>query len=860
MLSSTRAAVLSREGKSVSFVMLKLPLAMRARFFLCITLLLLCHPQLWPQAVTKQFPPATDAPAGRTGVSTDALPDDPSTVSDIPTARVVPAPPSGVPVEIKADTQREQNNIFTLTGNVFIHYRNYEIQADKATYNKDTGDVVAEGHLILDGGPDDEHITATHGELNLNQDTGHFYDVIGTLGVAAAPHNKLVYTSPNPFAMTGREVIKFGPDRYHVIHGTMTSCRLPKPDWRLFSNDITLKDGKASASNTVFQLLNVPLLYLPYVTHPVDNLERTSGILLPILSNSTTKGLILGEEVYFAFTRNSDLTLGTEYFSKRGWSPLALFRYRGFGEDFFNVRYHALYDRGLQPGNINQGGTDLIADGRRDWSPHTRGVVDAEYLSSYVYRQAFEENYAVAINSEVKSQAFATHTLDGLSESLRLERYQSFQNTNTNAEIRILHLPSVIFEGEDQYLPDTSLMWGANASINALSRSEPANPANTSVFKAHSVPRVDLYPHLTLPIFVKGWNFRPEVGVRDTFYGKSQNPAPLGEVPTERDASLNRKDFEAGIDIRPPALERDFSAPWLVRLFGGELRHAIEPDVQYRYVTGIDNFDSVLRFDDVDVASDTSELGYSLTQRLFLRHLHPHPCKGDESLGPNDQCGGDTVDWLSWQLAQKYYFNTDFGGAVTTGTRNVLATSLDLTGVAFLTGPRTFSPVISRLRLRTTSATDLEWDLDYDPRLGRITASNVYAGYKKGDYSFNVGDFHLNAPEGSSSAGTTTPTQPSSSPATPITTDYNQVRFTASYGNATKAGFGTGATIGYDFVQHQLQYGAAQATYNWNCCGLSFEVRRYSLGTVRDDTQYLYNFTLAGIASAGSLRRAERIF
>jgi LPS-assembly protein len=86
------------------------------------------------------------------------------------------------------------------------------------------------------------------------------------------------------------------------------------------------------------------------------------------------------------------------------------------------------------------------------------------------------------------------------------------------------------------------------------------------------------------------------------------------------------------------------------------------------------------------------------------------------------------------------------------------------------------------------------------------------------------------------------------------------VRLTASYGNSTKAGFGAGTTIGYDFVQHQLQYGAAQATYNWNCCGLSFEIRRYSLGSVRDDTQYLYNFTLAGIASAGSLRRAERIF
>ena len=49
------------------------------------------------------------------------------------------------------------------------------------------------------------------------------------------------------------------------------------------------------------------------------------------------------------------------------------------------------------------------------------------------------------------------------------------------------------------------------------------------------------------------------------------------------------------------------------------MKHTIEPEVTYRYVAGIDNFLNVLRFDDVDVASDTNELEYGVTQRLFLR-------------------------------------------------------------------------------------------------------------------------------------------------------------------------------------------------------------------------------------------------
>ena len=825
-----------------------LPLVMRARTFLCITLLYLCHPQLWPQAVTKQFPLA----AGASATTADALPNDPS-ASEIPVAKVIPAPPTGVPVEIHANTQRALNNVYTLDGNVIIYYKTYTIQADRITYNRDTGEVAAEGHLIVDGSPDNEHITATHGVMNLDQDTAHFYDVVGTLGVSSVgPHNRMVFTSPNPFAITGRELIKLGTGRYEVIDGTMTSCRLPKPDWRLLSKRINLTNGTASAHNTWFELMSMRLFYLPYVTHPVSEETRTPGILLPIVGNSTTKGLILGEEIYFPFSRNSDLTAGVEYFSKRGFSPMGMFRYRGFGENFFNVRFHSLLDR-LPPAE-NQGGTDLLVDGRRDWSPYTRAIVDAEYLSSYAYRQAFEESYAVAINSEVKSQVFGAHALNGFAESMLFDRYQSFQNTTTNAEIRILHLPMLLLEGEDQYLGVTPLMWGGVASVANLSRSEPANALNTATFRARGVPRVDLYPHLALPFSLDGWTFRPEVAVRDTFYGRSQNPAPLGVVPSVRDASVNRKDFEAGIDLRPPAIERDFTAPWLVHLLGGDLRHAVEPDIQYHYVSGIDNFDSILRFDDVDIASDTSELDYSLTQRLFIRHLHPHPCTGDDALGPDDLCGGGTVDWLAWEVAQKYFFNTDFGGAVTPGTRNVLTTTLDLSGVAFLTGPRTFSPVISRLSMRSSSATNVEWDLDYDPRLGRITASNVYAEYKKGDYAFSVGDFHLNAPEAPPAVSST-----QAAVTNPIS-NYNQLRFSASYGAATKAGLSAGTSIGYDFVQSQLQYGAAQAAYNWDCCGLSFEVRRYSLGTVRDDTQYLYSFTLAGVGSAGSLRRAARIF
>ncbi len=101
--------------------------------------------------------------------------------------------------------------------------------------------------------------------------------------------------------------------------------------------------------------------------------------------------------------------------------------------NFGNFHFQSLLDEGvLEPNGTrgaNQGGVDIGADGRYDFTPHTTGVIGAEYLSSYVYRLVFEEEYALAINSEVKSQAFLTHEDRDRWTSLRMNRYQDFQSS-----------------------------------------------------------------------------------------------------------------------------------------------------------------------------------------------------------------------------------------------------------------------------------------------------------------------------------------------------------------------------------------------------------------------------------------------
>jgi len=853
---------------------------MRPRNLVFITLLALCHPQVRGQALTNALPPAQSSAAGSADAQAPSdpnlLPDDPEQEM-MPVAEPEPIPPTGVPVEASAGRQSWAGNIWTGTGHVEMHYRDYILRADKVVYDRATSEVQAEGHLQMAGGPNDVLINADHGDMRLNMHTGRFFQVSGSQGVRSSGHS-VVYSTANPFLFSGRVLIQTGEGRYRIVDGTMTNCRLPKPDWQLLSRSIELANGEATTRNTVFQFLGIPLFYLPYLRHPAANTGRESGFLIPVLSNSSIKGFIVGEQYYWVISRSMDMVVGSEFYSKRGWAPNGDFRYKGPGQDHLTLRWNALLDRGVEqqigntvptgaarpmvgpqsprpqdlvPGPIgmelvNQGGVDVVALGRKDFTPDTRAAGVVEFLSSYVYRLVFNDNYSQAISSEVASDLSLVHQHNGFIPSASMDRFQTFASSTNGDEARILHTPNLRYDVLERPLGPSPFYWSLGSSLDYLSRSEPG-------FHARNVGRVDFYPHLSLPLAAGGWSFVPEFALRDTFYTGSQTPDLTGVrsgTPTISHDSLNRVGVDAGLDIRPPALERDFTLGRWNRL----LRHVIEPELSYRFVGGIGARQrDVLLVDTADIATDTNEASLSVTQRFYLRPTSAvassQPCvQPDQPADPQSagECGPKPREWASWQIAQKFYFDPNFGGALIPGRRNVFDSTLDLTGVAFLTSPRNFAPLISRLRFEAIDNLRVEWDLDFDPKSGRLQSDNIFAGYSWGNTTVGVGHAMLNAVDENNGAASTIQSQ--------------QVQPFVSIGKQSRVGFNFAANAGYDFVQQSLQYAGVQAVYNWNCCGLTFGYRRFELGSIRDETQYLYSFTLANFGSVGDIRRSTSVF
>ncbi|HEX2917933.1 MAG TPA: LPS-assembly protein LptD, partial [Edaphobacter sp.] len=213
-----------------------------------------------------------------------------------PDATVLPAPDDGSTVVIETSgPQTKTGSRYTLDRNVVITYRDRRVEADHIDYDSDTGELNANGHLRISGGENNESITASHGTLNLQTQTGRFYDVKGTIGLRP-PGQKPIYDNGQPFLFEGRMVVKTGPQSYDVYDGSVTSCALPRPDWQLFAGKFSVAPGKATARNVVFRVINIPLVYLPYASHPVGGEERQTGFLIPVVGESSTRGLVLGEQ------------------------------------------------------------------------------------------------------------------------------------------------------------------------------------------------------------------------------------------------------------------------------------------------------------------------------------------------------------------------------------------------------------------------------------------------------------------------------------------------------------------------------------------------------------------------------------
>ena len=466
----------------------------------------------------------------------------------------------------------------------------------------------------------------------------------------------MILTSTAPFAFTGKIVDKTSPDHYLVYDGTITTCELPHPKWQFDARKVMVDvGGNAKIYRSTFVLHGLPILYFPFATHPVEKESRQSGFLMPSVSHSSTKGYMLGEAYYWAINRMMDATVGAEYLSLRGWEQRGEFRARPTETSYVDLNYFGVIDRGIGTPPLKEGGENVRLNSAGTIEGY-RAVANIDYLSSFLFRLAFNEVFSQAVYSEVKSQAFLSKSTGAYNVNGFLERYQNFLSTTPGQVVTISHAPSIDTSSVDQRLGRTPLYWSFDASAAGLSRSEPEECSGSFLFLNCTPPfrtgnllgRFDLNPEISMPLLFKGWSLRPELTLHETYYTE-RLVGQIGNNPGKAVIDpVNRQALETSVELRPPVLERVFDKEFL----GRKWKHVIEPRAVYRFETGVNNFSNILKFDERDILTDTHEVEYGFVTRLYAKRTSGKPDDCSTIMSALTVGGPAPESSIPWQRAE----------------------------------------------------------------------------------------------------------------------------------------------------------------------------------------------------------------
>lgn len=251
-----------------------------------------------------------------------------------------PPDPEEAPFDIRADSIEYERgrSLYVARGNVRITQPGRSLAADWVAFNNETRQGVAAGNVVLRQGGD-----------TLRAETIHF-EVDTVQGVVWEGR---LDARESDFRMSGDEIRKTGEETYSFRGATFTTCRCPEEDmrdpWVVKAEDAQLEvGGYASARNSTFEVLGVPLFWLPWMRYPIRT-ERETGFLLPTLNASSRSGSDVGLPFFWAARHNVNVTLTPSYLSRRGFKPSAEIEYV-FGEEAHGRLYGSfIQDQQVEP-------------------------------------------------------------------------------------------------------------------------------------------------------------------------------------------------------------------------------------------------------------------------------------------------------------------------------------------------------------------------------------------------------------------------------------------------------------------------------------------------------------------------------
>jgi LPS-assembly protein len=471
-------------------------------------------------------------------------------------------------------------------------------------------------------------IVSNNVKANIKDNTAELTDTYYLLKVNANPQSKLPkgYTDPH---FTGyargqaREITQYNKDQFSLKGATYSTCSPYNHDWQISASEIDIDKAKgwATVYNSTFDVQDIPVLYIPYITFPVND-KRKSGLLFPT-AGTISNSIYYTQPYYFNLAPNYDFLFAPSYYTNRGVMLAGNFRYLtetnegSIGAEY--IPYDEDYGGGRAYFSITDNGQYT-----KNWSSN----LNYSYATDQTFISDFSNNIVGANQALLEQTADINYIDDNLYFNASILNFQILDSVLYPVNTPYSTLPQIQFNAE---FPTTiqNVSFGIKDQYTFFYR--PQVDGQQLV----NGQRLYLTPYIAFP-FQSSWGYiKPSVAFSQTMYELTNTGQAISQIGTPLTTTGQFAYPDSFVNRSLPILNLS-AGLYFDRNFSTETKtynQTLEPKIFYNYIpysnqdniplfdTSFTNFTyaslfAVNRFTGYDRINNANQLSYALETNI----------------------------------------------------------------------------------------------------------------------------------------------------------------------------------------------------------------------------------------------------
>ncbi len=496
--------------------------------------------------------------------------------------------------------------------------------------------------------------------------------------------NGKVFMGKSHIYFQSETVRKYAASSYRFKQAKVTACDGEKPAWSFTAEegDVTL-DGRTKLWHSRFNVGETPIVYSPFLSLPGAG-KRQSGLLIPEISHSRTRGYTVNQPYYWAINEEHDMTFYENVMTRRGLMQGLQYRHAEDPRSKGDWRLDVLRDRkvaatsadeelylrsdGLERPNKNRWWVrskfnGFVGDPEWTLKVDLDAVSDQNYLREFAsgasgydasrrsFLKEFGRDIDVADSLTRNSVAFLSRSWErvGLTAKVGWTQNLSYMNGNSPAAKNptVQSVPEVNFYAFKDTVPGTPLDFELASRFNYFWREYGTRGS-----------RVDLRPTLSLPITAGPLTLIPSAGIRNTTYAvpKYSNEPPQTTTAKGPARTFPELGFTGFTEFHrvfglsggklDATVENVGQSKWL------GLRHSVTPRVDFSYIPVPQSQERLPNFDSLDRLTRKNVITYSLTNVFDRKRSQVTAAPSGNATIP--VASTDYLDFLRLRLEQSF--------------------------------------------------------------------------------------------------------------------------------------------------------------------------------------------------------------